>query len=101
MELFLVQVGYKLLIWGGQLWGVACEKAIKVLSVTPTLRWRERERDGEREVGRGWREYDGVRHVKKKWTPNKQRGKKRETTKTWHQPIKSVTAETVDFHWSI
>lgn len=53
LEFFLVQVGYKLLIWGGQLWGVACEKAIKVLSVTPTLRWREkeRERDGERERG--------------------------------------------------
>lgn len=49
LEFFLVQVGYKLLIWGGQLWGVACEKAIKVLSITPTLRWRKR--DGERERG--------------------------------------------------
>lgn len=48
MEFFLVQVGYKLLIWGGQLWGVACEKAIKVLSVTPTLRWREREMEREK-----------------------------------------------------
>ncbi|PWA21307.1 hypothetical protein CCH79_00018443, partial [Gambusia affinis] len=29
-----------LLIWGGQLRGVACEKAIKVLCITPTLPWR-------------------------------------------------------------
>lgn len=69
MEFFLVQVGYKLLIWGGQLWGVAREKAIKVLRITPTLPWRgererERERWREREI---WRE-DGVslmRDVKK------------------------------------
>lgn len=60
----------------------------------------------EREIERGrWGE-DGVNMMewgmsRKKWTPNKQRGKKRKTTKTWHQPIKSVTAETVDFHWSI
>lgn len=62
MEFFLVQVGYKLLIWGGQHWGVACEKAIKVLSITPTLPWRgergEKERGMERDVGRGWSEYD-------------------------------------------
>lgn len=58
MEFFLVQVGYKLLIWGGQLWGVACEKAIKVLSFTPTLPFRgERERERER-WGRGWSEFD-------------------------------------------
>lgn len=101
-EFFLVQVGYKLLIWGGQLWGVACEKAIKVLSVTPTLRWRERE--GEMERG-SWGE-DGVKMMewgmsRKMATKQTKRKKKRKTTKTWHQPIKSVTAETVDFHWSI
>lgn len=62
MEFFLVQVGYKLLIWGGQHWGVACEKAIKVLSITPTLPWRgERGKKGGgwREMwGGGWSEYD-------------------------------------------
>lgn len=54
MKFFLVQVGYKLLIWGGQLWGVAREKAIKVLRITPTLPWRgerDRDRDGERDGG--------------------------------------------------
>ena len=102
LEFFLVQVGYKLLIWGGQLWGVACEKAIKVLSVTPTLRWREREREMER--GR-WRE-NGMNMMA--WGRSRKNGhqtdkeeKKRKTTKTWHQPIKSVTAKTVDFHWSL
>lgn len=50
-EFFLVQVGYKLLIWGGQLWGVAREKAIKVLRITPTLPWRGEERERWREDG--------------------------------------------------
>lgn len=103
LEFFLVQVGYKLLIWGGQHRGVACEKAIKILSITPTLPWR-----GEREGGKkrgGWREMWGeggvnmMRGVEKKRTTTKR--KKRNTTKTWHQPIKSFTAETVDFHWSV
>lgn len=60
LEFFLVQVGYKLLIWGGQLGGVAREKAIKVLRLTPTLPWRgEMEREGwEREAGGGWSEID-------------------------------------------
>lgn len=72
MEFFLVQVGYKLLIWGGQLWGVACEKAIKVLSITPTLPWRgERERD----AGRGWSEFDEGCEEKK---DNKRQREKRE-----------------------
>lgn len=59
----MVQVGYKLLIWGGQLWGVACEKTIKVLSFAPTLPWRGEhreirgEREREREVERGWDEF--------------------------------------------
>lgn len=56
---------------------------------------RERERGGG-----GGGEEDGVnlmRDVKKKRTTM---WKKRNTTKTWHQPIKSVTVETVDFHWS-
>lgn len=66
MEFFLVQVGYKLLIWGGQQWGMACEKAIKVLRVTPTLPWRKREMERERGGGE-----DGVNlmgDVKKKRT---------------------------------
>lgn len=71
LEFFLVQVGYKILIWGGQLWGVACEKAIKVLRVTPTLPWRGegREREGE----------DGVslmRDVKKKMRTTNNKEKK-------------------------
>jgi len=53
LELFLVQVGYKLLIWGGQLGGVAREKAIKVLCVAPTLPWRG-ERDGRGMEGGEW-----------------------------------------------
>lgn len=70
MEFFLVQVGYKLLIWGGQLWGVAREKAIKVLCITPTLPWRER-----------WRERwgDGVslmRDARKKRTTTNDKEKK-------------------------
>lgn len=91
LEFFLVQVGYKLLIWGGQLWGVACEKTIKVLSFAPTLPWRgeHRQRHGERERERGgWRE-DGMSSVvrgevwRKKRTTNKQttERKKRNTTK--------------------
>lgn len=83
LEFFLVQVGYKLLIWGGQLWGVACEKAIKVLSVTPTLRWREKEMEKERE---GWGE-DGMNMME--WGMSRKNGhqtnkeeKKRKTTKT-------------------
>lgn len=39
-------------------------------------RKREKEMEKERGAGRGWHEYDGVRDVEKKWTPNKQRGKK-------------------------
>lgn len=46
MEFLLVQVDYNILIWGGQLWGMACEKAVKVLRITPTLPWRGEERDG-------------------------------------------------------
>lgn len=46
MEFLLVQVDYNVLIWGGQLWGMACEKAVKVLRITPTLPWRGEERDG-------------------------------------------------------
>lgn len=99
MEFFLVQVGYKLLIWGGQLWEVAREKAIKVLRITPTLPWRGEEREMEKEIG-GWSEFDEGCEEKK--DNNKQQGeKKRNTTKTWHQPIKSFTAETVDFNWSV
>lgn len=100
LELFLVQVGYKLLIWGGQLWGVACEKAIKVLSFTPTLPWRG---ESETEMGRGtwgmqWVLVKDVEKNGRRQTTSKR--KKRKTTKTWHQPIKSVTVGTVDFHWS-
>lgn len=58
MEFFLVQVGYKLLIWGGQLWKVACEKAIKVLGLTPTLPWRG-EREREMEMGEDGVNFDG------------------------------------------
>lgn len=91
LEFFLVQVGYKLLIWGGQLWGVACEKTIKVLSFAPTLPWRgeHRERHGERERERGgermeWVQCSGGRcGGKKGQQTNKQttERKKRNTTK--------------------
>lgn len=104
LEFVLVQVGYKLLIWGCQHWGVACEKTIKVLSIAPTLPWRgeqsrERGRWGER---RGEDGMSLMKVVEKKRTTNKQQREKREIQlKTWHQPIKSLTAETVDFHWSV
>lgn len=73
MEFFLVQVGYKLLIWGGQLWEVACEKAIKVLSIAPTLPWRGEGR--KRQEGE-----DGVNLMgdvkKKRTTTNKEKKEK-------------------------
>lgn len=77
-ELFLVQVDYKILIWGGQLWGVACEKAIKVLRIAPTLPWRGEEtgRDGgERDCGMEWVWWGMQRKQKEN---NKQQREKRE-----------------------
>lgn len=59
LEFLLVQVDYNVLIWGGQLWGMACEKAVKVLRITPTLPWRGEERDGGGECSEfdeGWQE---------------------------------------------
>lgn len=60
LEFLLVQVDYNVLIWGGQLWGMACEKAVKVLRITPTLPWRGEERDGGggecSEFDEGWQE---------------------------------------------
>lgn len=72
LELFLVQVGYKLLIWGGQHRGVAREKAIKVLRITPTLPWRgERERQRWRERWEGrWSEFRWGMGGKKGTTTN-------------------------------
>lgn len=105
LEFVLVQVGYKLLIWGCQHWGVACEKTIKVLSIAPTLPWRGEESRAERGRWGERRGEDGMsltKGVEKKRTTNKQQREKREIQlKTWHQPIKSLTAETVDFHWSV
>lgn len=81
LEFVLVQVGYKLLIWGCQHWGVACEKTIKVLSIAPTLPWRgeqrwERGGDGGRGGERmGW-VWWGMWRKKEQQTNNREKKEK-------------------------
>lgn len=92
LEFVLVQVRYKLLIWGCQHWGVACEKTIKVLSIAPTLPWRgeqSREREMGREAGRGWNEFDEGCGEKKDNKQTTER-KKRNTTKNM-APTNQIT----------
>lgn len=94
LKLFLVQVGYKLLIWGGQLWGVACEKAIKVLRITPTLPWR----------GETWRNgvslMEGERGDKKKRQTTTKREKTEVQLKHGVNQSNRSQPKTVEFHWS-
>lgn len=81
--------------------GLRVKKRSKFSASRPHCHGEERE--GKKRGG--WREMWGeggvnmMRGVEKKRTTTKR--KKRNTTKTWHQPIKSFTAETVDFHWSV
>lgn len=64
-------------------------------------REREREKDGERERYGGRMAWVWWGMWRNKGQQQTTKRKKRNTTKTWRQPIKSLTAETVDFHWSV
>lgn len=80
--------------------GWRVKKRSKFSASRPHCREEERrEREMEREMG-GRMEWVWWRMRGKKGQQETTKRKKRNTTKTWHQPIKSLTAETVDFHWS-